>query len=210
MLNWKLNSKQKLLIWGLQFLIIISALLYQQVNNPLVLNADLLSLFDTQSVSKFDRITKKIESKNLNQQIILVGASDIKKAIIEAKRLTQQLNHSPFITQAITEFPSAPNLENIVEDYLPYRHSFLSSRFRDILSNADSNEIFTYQFSLLNQMANPAVSLTIENDPTLSLADFFSLKTISNNGLSVHNNHLVVQHQDQHFVLVSFTPDAGT
>lgn len=209
MFNSNISSQQKLFLWLLQFLIVVSLLVYQQSNNPLKLNADLLSLFDSPSVSYIDDISKKIEAQNLNKQIILVGSDSIDEAVEKATELTAKLNSLTLIESAISKFPSAPSLENIIKDYLPYRHNFLSNEFRTVLSKKNSDDIFSYQFSLLNQIANPAVSLTIEKDPTLSMADFFSRTLISNNGLSMYENHLVAKYQKKHYILVSFSPYKG-
>ncbi len=206
MFNWDISSKQKLFIWFLQFSIIISLLIYQQTERPIKLNANLLSLFETTSVNKIDKITKNIEAQNLNKHIILVGSDDLNDAINKASTLTSKLNELPLIETATVKFPPPPNLENIINDYLPFRHNFLSNKYKEILSDKNSSEIFVYQFSLLNQIANPAVSLSIKKDPTLSIADFFSHTLISNNGLSVVKNYLTTQYHQKHYVLVFFTP----
>lgn len=207
--NWEISSRNKLLLWLFQFFIVIAILIYQLTNQPLKLNADLLSLFEASDVSRLDEVVKKVDEQNINRQIILVGDSTLNAAIESAQTLTNKLSNLSLIQEAILEFPSTPELENIVGDYLPYRHNFLSDEFKSVLSTNNTSEIFSYQFTLLNQIANPAVSLTFEKDPTLSLADFFSNTPISNKGLSKYENYLVAQFADKHYVLIAFTPKTG-
>ena len=76
-----------------------------------------------------------------------------------------------------------------------------------LLSQGSNDDIFSYQFSLLNQVANQAVSLTIEKAPQLALADYLSRPLFGSSALTLKNNHLVSKYQNKHYVLVSFSTD---
>lgn len=200
-----ISANKKALFWLIQFMIIGLFLLYRQLNTPLQLNADLAGLFNTQQQAQINQISKQIEQQSLNQQIILIASESIDKAIVKADELAAKLNKLPLVEKAQTQFNDFPTLDDIINDYLPYKQYLLSEKMQSLLDEGDVNKIFSYQFSLLNQVANQTVPLTIEEDPTLSLADYLSRPLASSAGLSLQNNHLVARYQNKYYVLLSFS-----
>ena len=107
-------------------------------------------------------------------------------------------------------FEQFATLSDIIEQYLPYQQQLLSPQMRALLTNNDQQALFAHQFSLLNQVSNQAVALTLKSDPTLSLADFLSRPLSQGSALSMKESHLVTQVDERYYVLVTFTSQAST
>jgi len=99
-------------------------------------------------------------------------------------------------------------LSDITQDYLPFKQQLLSQEMTRLLTKGNSEELFSYQFSLLNQVANQAVSLTIEQAPHLALADFLARPMFGSSALTLKNEHLVSKYQGDYYVLVSFSTNS--
>lgn len=227
-----LSIKQKAALWAVQFIAVVAWLLLTQVfNSPttatiaqsnttqaLRLNADLTSLFSQKSSQKpqnIQTITQKISATTNNTHVVLVGSSHKETAINSAIKLTSQLSKLPLIGYAKTRFDDIPNLDDIIAQYLPFKQQVISHKMRKVLSNdtlldespsgkISAQRVFNYQFALLNQIGNQAVAKTVEQDPSLSLADFLSQPIKVNSSLKATDNHLIAQYNDKYYVLVTF------
>jgi len=216
-----LSTSTKVKIWCLQFIVVLVLLLFSQVesNNflgkPLKLNADLTSLFDSEVNSEIDsdkqaiaQIADKISQAASRQNIILVGATSLELAVGEADAFARKLSQISSVSSVQTNFSKMAQLSDISKQYLPFKQQLLSQAMTTLLSEGSSEDIFAYQFSLLNQVANQAVSLTIEQAPQLALADFLSRPLSGSSALTLKNEHLVSKYQNKYYVLVSFSTDS--
>ncbi len=216
-----LSTTTKAILWSVQFLLVLALLLLSQFNNtnllgsPLKLNADLTSLFDSPVASNESRngagrkhIADKISQKASRSNIVLVSASDLELAIEQADLFAKNLSNLALVSSVQANFSQMAQLSDISNDYLPYKHQLLSQEMRQLLKKGSSDELFSYQFALLNQVANQAISLTIEQAPHLALADFLSRPLFGSSALVLKNEHLVSQYKDRHFVLVSFSTNS--
>ena len=140
MLNQRLSINYKLLIWLIQFAAVISILIYNLGNHPLKINADLLSLFEIDTVHENDSITSHIEKNNLNKHIVLIGSKDIEHSILKASEFTDSLNKLPSIAEAVFKFPRTPSLDDIIKSYKTHRWNFLSLPYKKLLEQKEENE----------------------------------------------------------------------
>jgi len=213
-----LSTRTKAKIWWLQFIVVLSLLLLIQVNSndflakPLKLNADLTSLFDSEVDGDVNsqkqaqaQVADKISHAASRQNIVLVGSTSLDVAIEQANTFSNKLSQLSLVSSVQTNFSQMPQLSDISKQYLPFKQQLLSQEMTLLLSQGSSEDIFSYQFSLLNQVANQAVSLTIEQAPQLALADFLSRPLFGSSALTLKNDHLVSYYQNKHYVLVSFS-----
>lgn len=224
-----LSSNTKAQLWCLQFIVVLALLLVSQLSDkhllgkPLKLNADLTSLFDSNLDAGVDndsengadadkfaqaQVADKISQAGSSQNIILVGAPSLDIAIEGADALAKKLNQFSLVSSVQTNFSKMAQLSDISQQYLPFKQQLLSSAMTKVLAEGSSDDIFAYQFSLLNQVANQAVSRTIEQAPQLALADFLSRPLFGRSALALKNEHLVSKYQNKHYVLVSFGTDS--
>ncbi len=220
-----LSRNTKAQLWCLQFVVVLALLLVSQLSDkhllgkPLKLNADLTSLFDSNldagvgNDTDADKLAQaqiadKISQAGSSQNIILVGAPSLDIAIEGADSLAKKLSQLSLVSSVQTNFSNMAQLSDIGQQYLPFKQQLLSSDMAKVLTEGSSDDIFAYQFSLLNQVANQAVSLTIEQAPQLALADFLSRPLFGSSALALKNEHLVSQYQNKHYVLVSFSTDS--
>jgi predicted exporter len=206
----QISSSKKALLWLLQFCLVSVLLIVDLVNTPLKLDANLTRIFDQAQPSTSLIVQQEIERKATSQQLILVGADSIEQAIIAADDLSFQLMQLSAIDYAQSKFDNLPSLKNIVDDNVLYKHALLSEKMRELLKTGSADAVFSYQFSLLNQVANQAVAITLEADPSLSLADFISRPMAANAGLSLQQDHLLTEFKGKHYVFVTFkSADTG-
>lgn len=226
-----LSTATKAILWTVQFLLVLVLLLLSQFNStnflgtPLKLNADLTSLFDSplsnndtasDDISRGDnndevaqkQVAEQISQAASKSNIVLVGASDLALAIKKADLLAKSLSNLVLVSSVQVNFSQMAQLSDISKDYLPFKQQLLSQEMARLLTEATNQELFSYQFSLLNQVANQAISLTIEQAPHLALADYLSRPLFGSSALSVKNDHLVSHYQDRHYVLVSFSTNS--
>lgn len=213
-----LSTRTKAKIWWLQFIVVLTLLLLIQINSneflgkPLKLNADLTSLFDSEVNGDVNpqkqaqaQVADKISQAASRQNIVLVGAKSLDVAIKQANTLSKRLSQLNLVSSVQTNFSQMAQLSDISKQYLPFKQQLLSEEMASLLSQGSSEDIFSYQFSLLNQVANQAVSLTIEQAPQLALADFLSRPLFGSSALTLKSDHLVSHYQNKHYVLVSFS-----
>ncbi len=228
-----LSTGTKAKIWCVQFFLVLALLLFSQLSNnhffgqPLKLNADLASLFDNKVENEVDsdvygnvnkaensdkyaqaQVANKISLAGSSQNIVLVGASNLNTAIERADLLAQKLEKLSLVSSVQTNFSNMAQLSDISKIYMPFKQQLLSETMTKLLSDDSKDELFSYQFSLLNQVANQAVSLTIEQAPHLALADFLSRPLLGSSALTLKNEHLVSKYQNKHYVFVSFSTDS--
>lgn len=224
-----LSTATKAIIWSVQFLLVLVLLLFSQFNNtnllgsPLKLNADLTSLFDSPVAStessgndqhnNSDAVAQKQVADKISQaasksNLVLVGAAHLEVAIKQADLFANKLSSLALVSSVQVNFSQMAQLSDISSYYLPFKQQLLSQEMKQLLSKGSSEELFSYQFSLLNQVANQAISLTIEQAPHLALADFLSRPLFGSSALVLKNEHLVSQYKDRHYVLVSFSTNS--
>lgn len=209
LLEWQ--PKAKAILWFVQCALILIALLLSYLSNPIIVNSDISRLFTSNDNNELHTINNQIAQQAVKSQILLVGHKNKVDAIADSIRLTEQLNHISGIEYVKSRYENLPSLNSIVEQYLPYRQLLLSDEYKRLLANesGNENELFAHQFSLLNQIVDPNVSLTLQHDSTLSLADYLSRSYLPTNTLVLENNHLVAQYDDKHYVLVVFETNAS-
>ncbi|PKI13866.1 hypothetical protein [Colwellia sp. 12G3] len=217
-----LSTATKAILWTVQFLLVLFLLILSQFNStnflgsPLKINADLTSLFDSSLASDSSdndvvvqkQVTEQISQAASKSNIVLVGASRLDIAIKQADLFAKKLSSLPLVSSVQVNFSKMAQLSDISNDYLPFKQQLLSQEMRRLLTEGSNEELFSYQFSLLNQVANQTVSLTIEQAPHLALADYLSRPMFGSSALSFKNEHLVSQFQNKHYVLVSFSTDS--
>ena len=202
--NYSQSNGFKALAWLLQFSALAALLIYQQLTNPLALNSDISAIFVSEKSSPLAAITTQIEQRATRSQIVLVGAPDLNGAISAADKLARQLRTIIGIATVNVIFDQLPTLSQLINQHLGAKHLLLSDHYVKLLAAGDSEALFRYQFSLLNQVGNQAVALSVQADPSLSIADYFSRSVIASSGLSPQQNHLVAQYQNKHYVFISF------
>lgn len=200
-----MSIRNKALLWLGQFLIVCALLIFNQIKQPLQLNGDLTALFADKEQQQLNKVTDKISQAATNKQLVLVGAKNLSQAIAQADKLTLQLNELTLIKSAKTRFDQLATFDDIVQQYLPYQQQLLTPTMRELLQGDNEDALFSYQFSLLNQVSNQAVALTLATDASLSLADFLSRPVLANSALSLKQDHLVTYQQETYYVLVIFT-----
>ena len=220
------GTRIKAKVWCLQFVIVLALLVFSQIESfnflakPLKLNADLTALFDSEPNSNADdhaginklaqaQVADKISQTTSSSNIVLVGAKNLELAIEKADSLAKKLSQLGLVSSVKANFSSMAQLSDISKEYMPFKQQLLSHKMAKVLSVGTSEDVFSYQFSLLNQVANQAVSLTIEQAPQLTLADFLSRPLFGSSALTLKNEHLVSKYQNKHYVLVSFSTGSG-
>jgi predicted exporter len=216
-----LSSSTKAIIWLVQFLLVLTLLLLNQFNSdnllgkPLKLNADLTSLFDTNVGDNVDsnqvaqaNVADQITQAASKSNIVLVGASQLELAIEQADLFAQKLKRLNLVSSVKVNFSQMAQLSDITQDYLPFKQQMLSQEMTELLTEGSNQDLFSHQFSLLNQVANQAVSLTLEQAPNLALADFLSRPMFGRSALALNNEHLVSQYKNKQYVLLSFTTNS--
>jgi len=201
----RVSIKNKACFWLVQFVVIFLFLISSHLEQPLKLNGDLTALFANKSQYQLSKVTDKVSEVATNKQLVLVGASTLSQAIAQADKLTLQLNELALVKSAQTRFDQMARFDDIVQQYLPYHQQLLTATMRKLLAADDKDALFSYQFSLLNQVSNQAVALTLSTDASLSLADFLSRPVSAGSALNLQDDHLVVHQQGVYYVLVIFT-----
>ncbi len=173
-MTWmSLNSRTKLLLWGLQLLILLASLSYLWLFKPFAIVADINQIFTVEQSEDVRLETNKVEQQQLRQHVMLVGHKKRSNAIKYAEQAAFAIRDIDGIEVNI-HFGAFPELQSVVKDYLPYKYAFLSEKYKQLLQNKNSDAVFNYQFSLLNEMGSPWVAATLASDPNLGLADFFN------------------------------------
>lgn len=199
------NNLIKAIVWLIQFGLLIALLLYNQLTNPLALNSDIGAIFSSNQADNLAKITSKIEQQATRSQIVLVGATKIEDAIAAADVLAAKLQQTAGVASVNVIFEQLPSIESLISDNIAAKHLLLSDKYRALLTENDSDALYRYQFSMLNQVANQAVALSLEQDPSLSLGDFFSRPLVASSGLSPYQDRLISHYDNKDYVFVSFT-----
>lgn len=207
LLEWQ--PKTKAILWFVQCALILLALILSHSYNPIVVNSDISRMFTNSDNSELNTVNNQIEQQAVKSQILLVGHQNKSDAIADSDLLTAQLNNISGIEYVKNRYENLPNINQIVKQYLPYRQLLLSDEYKNILINQDGGKLFERQFSLLNQMVDPNVSLTLEYDSTLSLADYLSRSYLPTNTLVLENNHLITEYENKYYVLIVFETSAS-
>jgi len=200
--NWR--PRTKALIWLTQFSAVLVTLLYLILSSPLKLNSDLSAIFDSPQDSPLASLNQRIEQQGVKSQIALVGANSLSAAIAAADQLAPQIASLAGIAKVKHIYADMPSMALIAQQNLPYKQLLLSDTFKTLLEASDAKATFEHQFSLLNQLANPSVALTIEHDQTLSLADYLSRSFLPSSGLNLDSQRLVARFEGKTYVLILF------
>jgi len=206
-LEW--SPKTKALLWFSQCLVILVMLVLSYLVNPIVVNSDISRLFKSQGHSDINTVNNQIAQQAVKSQILLVGNTDKSHAIADSKLLAAQLLSLNEIAHVKSTYDNLPTINRIVLQYLPYRQWLLSDKYKRLLESKQPDKLFEHQFTLLNQMVDPNVSLTLEADLTLSLADYLSRSYLPTNTLVLENGFLIAQHNNKYYVLVVFESNAS-
>ncbi|MDN3377548.1 MULTISPECIES: MMPL family transporter [unclassified Pseudoalteromonas] len=203
-----LSSRTKLVVWCIQFAVLLAGLSYLWLFKSFTIVADLNQIFNVEQEPEIQLVSEQLEQQQLRQHLLLVGHQDKTTAINYALRAAESLNAIAGIAVKV-KFDALPQLDSIVRDYLNYPHAFISEQYRYLLQANDSQSLFNYQFSLLNEMASPWVAATLEKDKTLALADFFNQQSLPSAKLKNHDGFLIATKnepvgQTRYYVLVNF------
>lgn len=203
------QPKTKAILWFVQFILILLALVLSHSYHPIIVNSDISRMFNSEGDSELNAVNNQIEQQAVKSQILLVGHTNKLDAIADSNLLAMQLNQINGVGHVKHRYENLPNINLIVEQYLPYRQLLLSEEYKNILLTKSNDELFERQFSLLNQMVDPNVSLTLEHDFTLSLADYLSRPYLPTNTLTLESNHLITQYNNKYYVLIVFETNAS-
>ncbi len=203
-----LSSRTKLVVWCIQFAVLLAGLSYLWLFKSFTIVADLNQIFSVEQEPEIQLVSEQLEQQQLRQHLLLVGHQDKTTAINYALRAAESLNAIAGIAVKV-KFDALPQLDSIVRDYLNYPHAFISEQYRYLLQANDSQSLFNYQFNLLNEMASPWVAATLEKDKTLALADFFNQQSLPSAKLKNHDGFLISTKnepvgQTRYYVLVNF------
>ncbi|MGO2011024.1 MAG: MMPL family transporter [Pseudoalteromonas sp.] len=203
-----LSSRAKLFLWCAQLLALLAGLSYLWLFKSFSIIADINQIFKVEQDTETRLVTEQVEQRQLRQHVLLVGHQDRTTAIKYADKAAQTLESINGINVKV-HFDSLPKLGSIVGDYLDYQHAFISPQYQQLLKTKNTDEIFKYQFSLLNEIGSPWVSATLEADKSLALADYFNQQTLPTSNLKNHNGYLVAEYnnkagQHMQYVLVNF------
>ncbi|MCQ8878448.1 MMPL family transporter [Pseudoalteromonas shioyasakiensis] len=203
-----LSSRTKLVVWCIQFAVLLAGLSYLWLFKSFTIVADLNQIFSVEQDPEIQLVSDQLEQQQLRQHLLLVGHQDKASAIKYAQRAAKSLNEITGIAVKV-KFDALPQLDSIVRDYLNYPHAFISEQYRYLLQANDSQRLFNYQFNLLNDVASPWVSATLKSDKTLALADFFNQQRLPSAQLKNHDGFLIATksealEQVRYYVLVNF------
>ncbi|OUS72230.1 hypothetical protein B5G52_08055 [Pseudoalteromonas sp. A601] len=203
-----LSSRTKLVVWCIQFAVLLAGLSYLWLFKSFTIVADLNQIFSVEQEPEIQLVSEQLEQQQLRQHLLLVGHQDKTTAINYALRAAESLNAIAGIAVKV-KFDALPQLDSIVRDYLNYPHAFISEQYRYLLQANDSQSLFNYQFNLLNEMASPWVAATLEKDKTLALADFFNQQSLPSAKLKNHDGFLIATKNEpvghtRYYVLVNF------
>ena len=208
-MTWKpLSSRTKLVVWCIQFAVILAGLTYLWLFKSFTIVADLNQIFSVEQDPEIQLVIDQLEQQQLRQHLLLVGHQDKATAIKYAQRAAKSLNEITGIAVNV-KFDASPKLDSIVRDYLNYPHAFISEQYRYLLQANDSQRLFNYQFNLLNDVASPWVAATLQSDKTLALADFFNQQRLPSAQLKNYDGFLIATkseavEQVRYYVLVNF------
>ncbi|MFY8328020.1 MMPL family transporter [Pseudoalteromonas sp. ZZD1] len=203
-----LSSRTKFVIWCIQFVVLLAGLAYLWLFKSFTIVADLNQIFNVEQDPEIQLVSEKLEQQQLRQHLLLVGHQDKTTAIKYAQNAADSLSEIEGIAVKV-KFNALPELDSIVRDYLDYPHAFISEQYRYLLQANDSQSLFNYQFNLLNEMASPWVSATLEKDKTLALADFFNQQNLPSAKLKNHDGFLIATKNEplghiRYYVLINF------
>ncbi|KAA1153684.1 hypothetical protein EU510_07770 [Pseudoalteromonas sp. FUC4] len=212
-----LNSRTKLLLWGIQLLILLAGLSYLWLFKPFAIVADINQIFTVEQSEDVRLVNDNVEQQQLRQHVMLVGHKKRSNAIKYAEKAALALRDINGIEVNI-HFGALPELQSVVKDYLPYKYAFLSEKYKHLLQNKTAGAVFNYQFSLLNEMGSPWVAATLSSDPNLGLADFFNQQNVPSMKLKNYQGYLIAQDEIKngssddaiYYVLINFvSADTG-
>lgn len=203
-----LSSRSKLVVWCIQFAVLLAGLSYLWLFKSFTIVADLNQIFSVEQDPEIQLVSDQLEQQQLRQHLLLVGHQDKATAIKYAQRAAKSLNEITGIAVKV-KFDTLPELDSIVRDYLNYPYAFISEQYRYLLQANDSQRLFNYQFNLLNDVASPWVAATLQSDKTLALADFFNQQRLPSAKLKNHDGFLIATKnepvgQARYYVLVNF------
>ncbi|MGO3643439.1 MAG: hypothetical protein ACTJFM_05060, partial [Pseudoalteromonas sp.] len=144
-----LSSRAKLFLWCAQLLALLAGLSYLWLFKSFSIIADINQIFKVEQDTETRLVTEQVEQRQLRQHVLLVGHQDRTTAIKYADKAAQTLESINGINVKV-HFDSLPKLGSIVGDYLDYQHAFISPQYQQLLKTKNTDEIFKYQFSLLN------------------------------------------------------------
>lgn len=203
-----LSSRSKLVVWCIQFAVLLAGLSYLWLFKSFTIVADLNQIFSVEQDPEIQLVSDQLEQQQLRQHLLLVGHQDKATAIKYAQRAAKSLNEITGIAVKV-KFDALPELDSIVRDYLNYPYAFISEQYRYLFQANDSQRLFNYQFNLLNDVASPWVAATLQSDKTLALADFFNQQRLPSAKLKNHDGFLIATKnepvgQARYYVLVNF------
>ena len=208
-----LSAGNKLLLWLMQLVVLFVVLSYLWLFKSFTIVADINQIFTVVQSEDVRLVSEQVEQQQLRQHVMLVGHQDKNNAIKYAEQAAVILRSIDGIEVSIN-FPALPQLQSVVNDYLPYQHAFISNAYHTVLQTNDLDTVFNYQFSLLNEMGSPWVAATLETDPSLSLADYFNRQQLPTTALKNELGYFIAKQNNSvgapiYYVLVNFV-SAGT
>ena len=204
-----LSSINKLYIWLAQCATLIAFLVFIVFKNPITFNTNLTSLFSANHENEWQGIQTKIDA-NLNTSLFyLVGHQQASQAIKAAEQLVDELGAISGLSNVSAQLKNIPNQQSMIDSYKGFEQQLLTPTYRASLVQ-ENKAIFDLQFQLLNQLGDQLVVKTINQDPTLALANFLNRSPFPSNKLTITaDGYLTVNYQNSTYVLVTMRTQQG-
>ncbi len=142
-------------------------------------------------------------SQNVGQKIIfLITNKDKYSALSSAKSFHQSLLNAKLFTH-ITYTINSDSLKDTYQLYSPYKNMLLSKQHRQLLSK---NQYEAFSQQALHKIYNPTTPLSsaqLESDPFFNLIDFLQQQNTLTNNLTLDNDQLITQYNNQYYVFIS-------
>lgn len=164
--------------------------------------ADILSILPSQQYSPAITQAEEQLFKQLQESMMFTVSGE------QSEQAYQALESELKQLSGVKLEPYDLGLKDVSEFYLSYNSVLLPSNLKSALASKESFD--PYYFAKLNQVANPFVSDTIEQDPSLILAEYIEQTVAQFNHLDISNGRIKASDgQSDYFMLFATSSNAG-
>ncbi|NQZ08542.1 MAG: hypothetical protein HRT35_15420 [Algicola sp.] len=191
------NSIRNALLWFIAILALTAFGISRVSSGNVTILSDLFSLVGQHSL--FDKKIGETASRQQQKLIVVLSAPDKKSAQTASKQLADDLAALGSVNTA-TRLPfNQAQIDQITALYKDYPFTLLNDDYAQAIDNNAPKQLNELFINTLLQPGNPFVDMTIEQDPTLGLANALAQKLASQSQWSNDGDALYqYQQEDQH------------
>ncbi|MCJ8272824.1 MAG: hypothetical protein MJK04_25935, partial [Psychrosphaera sp.] len=190
------NTIRNALLWFIAILALTAFGISRVSSGNVTILSDLFSLVGQHSL--FDKKIGETASRQQKKLIVVLSAPDKKNAQTASKQLADDLAALGSVNTA-TRLPfNQAQIDQITALYKDYPFTLLNDDYAQAIDNGKPKQLNELFINTLLQPGNPFVDMTIEQDPTLGLANALAQKLASQSQWS-NDGDALYQNLNGHF-----------